>query len=222
MTFTFGPFSLIPGQRELLKNGAAIKLPPKAFDVLVLLVEKRPKLVTKKELIAHVWQLEFVDDASITNVISHVRKALGDTPEAETYIRTVQRHGYAFKAPVTEHKTEQTKTTRFWLTRDGERFPLRNGETTVGRDPSSHIWFESLKVTWRHARVTVEGDTASIEDLGSTNGTYVGGKRINNRTTLRDGHVITVGDITLSFRGSPAKRAKTNTMSSPPEGRQTS
>jgi len=94
----------------------------------------------------------------------------------------------------------------------GERvlkeFPLVKPAMGIGRNPASDIHIDNLAVSGSHARIVKDGDTYVIEDLGSLNGTFIGGKRIS-RAELKDGDEILVGKHTLVFTkaeaGSPAK-----------------
>src|SRR6266436_4205648 len=92
--YGFGPFRLNGRTRELLRNGDAIALTPKAFDTLWVLVTRADRLVEKTELMKLVWPDSFVGEDSLTQNIATLRKALGDVPDRPTYIVTVPRHGY--------------------------------------------------------------------------------------------------------------------------------
>jgi len=95
--YVFGPYRLDARERQLLRDGETVSLPPKAFDVLVALVARAGHLVTKEELLAEVWAGTFVEDANISYTISLVRRALGE--EADP-IETVPKVGYRFTAPI--------------------------------------------------------------------------------------------------------------------------
>ncbi|HEY6802252.1 MAG TPA: tetratricopeptide repeat protein [Pyrinomonadaceae bacterium] len=100
--YDFGPFRLDPEIRRLLHKGKAVNLMPRAFDLLLLLVQRRPELVTKEELIKQVWRDQFVEENNLTVLVSGLRKALGDSYELHEYIETVARQGYRFVARVRE------------------------------------------------------------------------------------------------------------------------
>ena len=80
---------------------AAIPLEPKAFDVLVHLIEHRDRVVTKDELLDAVWKGTFVTPNVLTRAVAQIRKALGDESQDARYIETVAKRGYRFIAPVT-------------------------------------------------------------------------------------------------------------------------
>ena len=76
------------------------------------------------------------------------------------------------------------------------------GENLLGRDPAVIVWIDLASVSRRHARILVAGGTATIEDLGSRNGTSVRGRRISSPTRLESGDRIKIGATTLVFRRS--------------------
>ena len=96
----FGPFRLDTVERLLLRAGQPVSLTPKAFDLLVYLVERHGRLVAKKDLLSAVWSDTFVEEANLTYTMSALRKALGDSQDGERYIQTVPTRGYRFLAPV--------------------------------------------------------------------------------------------------------------------------
>lgn len=100
MIYAFGPFRLEPAERRLLRDGEPIALPPRVFDLLVALVERRERLIGKRELLDTVWAGAFVEEANLSVTISALRKALGDDPDGHAYIETVRGRGYRFVAPV--------------------------------------------------------------------------------------------------------------------------
>ena len=100
--YEFGPFRLLPDERQILRAGTAVALTPKAFDLLVVLVENNGRLVKKEELIERIWPDSFVEEANLSVKMSALRRALGEDPHNPEYIETVPRSGYRFVAPVTE------------------------------------------------------------------------------------------------------------------------
>jgi pSer/pThr/pTyr-binding forkhead associated (FHA) protein len=77
---------------------------------------------------------------------------------------------------------------------------LTEGDNLLGRGPDSLVWIDDESVSRRHARIAIRGGSALLEDLGSKNGTYVGGRKISAPTALRDGDEIRIGPQTLKFR----------------------
>jgi len=99
--YRFGEFSLDPQGRALTRGEEAVPLTPKAFDVLLLLIQNAGRTVTKDELLKSAWPDSFVEESNLTQTIFMVRKALDEAPDRR-YIVTVQGQGYRFVVPVTE------------------------------------------------------------------------------------------------------------------------
>ena len=98
--FHFGEFTLDVQERRLQRGADAVRLAPKAFDVLVALLRHPGRLVSKDELLARVWPDSFVEEGILTVHVSTLRRTLGDETRPSTYIETVARSGYRFVAPV--------------------------------------------------------------------------------------------------------------------------
>lgn len=98
--FHFGEFTLDVQERRLQRSADAVRLPPKAFDVLVALLRHPGRLVLKDELLARVWPDSFVEEGILTVHVSALRRTLGDETRPSRYIETVARSGYRFVAPV--------------------------------------------------------------------------------------------------------------------------
>lgn len=105
-TYKFGQFRLDSSERLLLRGGRPVPLTPKTFDLLVYLVERQGRLVTKQELMTALWPDTFVEETNLTYTVSALRKALGDGHEGEQCIQTVPTRGYRFVAPVTRDDDE--------------------------------------------------------------------------------------------------------------------
>lgn len=101
-SYEFGPFQLDPKERLLLQDGRPISLTPKAFDLLVVLVESSGHLVERTELLKAVWQGSVVEEQNLSVTISFLRKALSDDRDQHRYIETVSKRGYRFVAEVRE------------------------------------------------------------------------------------------------------------------------
>src|SRR6266576_7221933 len=95
--YRFGPFELQPDNRRLIKDGAPISLRPRAFDLLVALVDRAGHLVTKDELLDRVWPKIVVEEAALHVQMSALRKVLGSDA-----ITTVSGRGYQFTLLVTK------------------------------------------------------------------------------------------------------------------------
>jgi hypothetical protein len=149
-----------------------------------------------------VWPGVFVSEASLARVVSEIRDAIGDGRDTPI-IRTVHAYGYAFNAAfehVEPHQGAAPAVARCWMICRERSVPLPDGEHIVGRDTGLSVWLDSPKVSRRHARMVVRGTEATIEDLGSKNGTIVRGARIVAPLRLESGDEIQVGPYTLTFR----------------------
>jgi DNA-binding winged helix-turn-helix (wHTH) protein len=150
--YGFGPFRLDADQHLLTGNGQAIALPPKCFDLLCLLVSSPGQLLEKDGLIRTLWPGTFVEEANLSNLIALLRKALGDSPAAAQYIRTVPKLGYRFVAPVNNLCTSSGEPQR------GNRepsqrairilvFPFRRGRETSEVEHLAYSLPEAISTT---------------------------------------------------------------------------
>jgi DNA-binding winged helix-turn-helix (wHTH) protein len=204
MAIRFADCTLDTGARRFLRAGEEVHLSPKAFELLVLLVESRPRAVSKAELLDRIWPGVFVSDASLAKVVSKIREAIGHSEDAPV-LRTVHGYGYAFSVPVEDdeprvERAEPRRPALCWLFCGAREFPLYDGEHIVGREPTAAICLDSPKVSRRHARFLVNGVSATLEDLGSKNGSFVRGVRISAPTPLQSGDLARIGPFTLVFR----------------------
>src|SRR5271163_2201019 len=103
--YRFGQFALDSRKRTLSRADSPVSLTPKAFDVLLFLVQNPNRLATKDELLQAVWGDTFVEEGNLTQYISHLRKALCDNSEDTRLIVTIARKGYQFTAEVTVAET---------------------------------------------------------------------------------------------------------------------
>lgn len=101
-SYEFGRFRLKVAERVLLREGEIVPLTPKVFDILLTLVENRGQVVSKEDLMRRVWPSTFVEEGNLTQNISLLRKALGESPGGVQFIETVPRRGYRFVADITE------------------------------------------------------------------------------------------------------------------------
>ena len=108
--YQFGPFRLDPSKRRLLRDGETLRLTPKAFDLLLVLVEESGRTVEKDELLERVWAGTIVEENNLNQNITTLRKLLGDSRQESQYIATIPGVGYRFVAEV--RKTEDGFTQR--------------------------------------------------------------------------------------------------------------
>lgn len=202
----FGRFMLDRATRQLTSDGTVVHLTPKAFNLLSLLVEEAPRVVEKGELHRRLWPDSFVSDATHLGLMKELRRALRDDGDGAV-IRTVHGVGYAFAAPLQKVPTG-VRSPLAWVMVGTSVVPLHEGENVIGRDEECRVRVELPSISRRHARIVVTGLEATIEDLGSRNGTKVGGQAITGRTGLREGNRIQVGDATMTFQRSATNSPK--------------
>ena len=99
-TFEFGSFRVDARRRLIWRSGELMNVPPKAVDLLGVLVEEAGEVVPKDELLRRVWPDTFVEEANLSVNVSILRRALGDQPDGQPYIQTVARRGYRFLGKV--------------------------------------------------------------------------------------------------------------------------
>lgn len=201
MPVTFGEFVLDRGTRQLLRGGEPRALGPKAFDLLDLLLNLRPNVVPKERIRDRLWPSTFVSESTLATVVQEIRSALGDDAKKPAFLRTVHGVGYAFCALARDAPTPSAvESKRYRLFVEGREVNLEPGENLIGRVDHGAVWVDSPSVSRRHARIVIEADSAILEDLGSKNGTFVGGQRISKPTPLCDGDQFRVGRVNLHFR----------------------
>ena len=175
---------------------------PKAFDLLALLVERRPEAVSKSDILETLWRDTFVSEGNLAVLIKEIRDALGDDAQRPTFIRTVQRFGYAFCGAVTEStgaRRSPLASAGCWLLWQGQRVVLSRGENVLGRDPAADVRVDAVGVSRRHAMIVVDTDAVMLHDLASKNGTYANNVRVDSPVGLVDGAEIRLGPAVLRF-----------------------
>jgi len=210
MRVRFGEFTLDADLRRLHGRSGEIHLSPKAFDLLRTLVENRSRIMSKDELQRRLWPDTFVVDTNLASLVAEIREALEDNAKEPRFVRTAHRIGYGFCADVTDTPDDSPSlvgAALCWLIMEGRRIPLQPGENILGRDVHDGIALDSPSVSRRHARISVTTGQATIDDLGSKNGTYVRGDRIDTAVPLGDGDEVRVGAVVLKFRQPPAHRS---------------
>jgi DNA-binding winged helix-turn-helix (wHTH) protein len=216
--FRFGEFVLDTGSRQLLRSDGEIHLEPKALDLLELLLAHRPNALTKSRIRDRLWPRTSVSDSNVTTLVAELRETLGDDARRPRYVRTAYGFGYAFcgdavvEAPRGDPRAGRGTQFRLFGVR-GE-IPLRDGENVLGRDQEAVVWIDSPLSSRRHARIVVAEGRATLEDLGSKNGTRLNGKRLSSPTVLADRDEVRIGDVVLTFRVLPgAASTKTEAVS---------
>lgn len=110
--YEFGVFRLDAARRLLTRDGASLTIPPKTFDLLLLLVENRGRVLTKKELMEALWPQTFVEDANLSFQVSALRKTLGG--DGAEWIETLPRYGYRFAGQILEVNAQPAPEAVAW------------------------------------------------------------------------------------------------------------
>lgn len=184
--------------RQLWVNGTEVHLSNKAFDLLALIVERRPEAVSRAELHASLWPDTFVTTSSLPSLVSEIRAAIDDRQRHPHLIRTVHGFGYAFQW---RDAASPKAGPLAWLVGPAE-IALFAGENVLGREGPGLTLLKSSTVSRRHARIMIDADGATIEDLGSKNGTYVNDRRVDLATPVVDGDRLRVGSLVFTYRRS--------------------
>jgi DNA-binding winged helix-turn-helix (wHTH) protein len=192
----FGEFSFDPAVRLLSRADGPVHLTAKALDLLELLIARKPEPVPKKQIHQALWPDTFVSDVSLTTLVFELRTALGESARKPRCIRTVHGFGYAFSV----ESEAEIPDTPFYVIYAGREVGLRAGENVLGRSRDCRVRLDSTRVSRHHARITIDGGAAVIEDCGSRNGTWVRGVKTEGRVRLRDGDDIGVAGVTVVFR----------------------
>ena len=199
MRVAFAEFVLDTARRELAREGARVHLEPKALELLELLVARRPEAISKTEIQGRLWPDTFVSESSLTGLVAQVRKALADDRRQERFLRTVHGFGYAFIGETASGDGKKTDAPARLLWEDAV-FLLQPGENLLGRSEEARVRIDAPGVSRRHARLVVTLDGATIEDLASKNGTFVGERRVEALTPIHDGDRLRLGRHLLVFR----------------------
>lgn len=204
MRLVFGECEFDGGRRLLLRHGSVRPLSPKAYQLLEVLIDRRPEAVAKTELLERLWPDTFVSDASLHNLVAEIRAALGDASHMPRYIRTIPRYGYAFQADA--RLVDATQTTAGpalncpRLVLGDQEWLLAEGSNLVGRDRDCAIRVDSTTLSRHHARIIVADGEATVEDLGSKNGSQVNGRSISQPVRLQDHDQLQLGTVTMTYR----------------------
>jgi DNA-binding winged helix-turn-helix (wHTH) protein len=203
VTFRFGDFSLDSDTRQLLLNGNEVHLSPKAFELLTVLLANPARAVSKAELQQRLWPSTFVEETNLAGLAAEIRRALGDSASSPRFVRTVYGFGYRFVSEITVDAASSRPgpaRVKLYLTFEKREIVLMNGANIIGRAPDATIQIDSPSVSRYHARILVSEGNATLEDLGSKNGTHLNGTKIASPARLSDGSQIRLGTIVLTFR----------------------
>jgi DNA-binding winged helix-turn-helix (wHTH) protein len=231
--FRFAEFELDVAAYALRNRGESVKLERIPMEVLILLVERAGTLVERSEIQTQLWGPEiFLEhDAAINTAIRKIRHALGDDAATPRFVETVVGKGYRFIAPLENVRSptqpgepaangspeqsaqQRPQFPRYSVMVGKQEFILNSAETLLGRDPTAGICVDHPSVSRKHARISIESDGVILQDLGSRNGTFLNGRRVDAPAKIHHNSVIGLGPITLVFHVARAP-ASTQSISS--------
>jgi DNA-binding winged helix-turn-helix (wHTH) protein len=204
VTYTFGSVRVDADTRGISGPAGEVRLTRKAWELLLLLLERRPNAVSKSEIHERVWPETFVSESSVQSLVHEIRRAIDDGA-APSWIRTVHGVGYRFAGPVAATgiaRAESSQRPAAWLIGASARVALHAGQNIVGRGSTDVVEIEAPTISRHHARIVV-GESVTIEDLASKNGTWLEGERLGAPRTLADGAVVRLGSVRFTFRLAP-------------------
>lgn len=169
--YDFGPFRVDESERLLLRGEDLVPLTPKAFELLLVLVESGGHVLTKAELMKCVWPDSFVEEANLSHNIYKLREALGEGRDGEKYIETVPRRGYRFVAKVSVVREEGVELLLVEHTRAHVVIEEETSDLPSAIDAQTHPYapvLKSLRTGWpkRHRKGLLLG-TLGLALVGS-------------------------------------------------------
>jgi DNA-binding winged helix-turn-helix (wHTH) protein len=208
VVYRFGNFTLDHDIRQLFAGTTEVHLSPKAFELLAMLLANSTRALSKAELQERLWPATFVEETNLAGLVAEIRKALHDPAADPVYVRTVYGFGYRFVGEPTVETAARPQPSHVapCLLMDRREIALIDGANVIGRDSGSTIQIDSPGVSRHHARILVARGEATLEDLGSKNGTQLNGARITGPARLSDGDQIALGTVRLTFRTESAAR----------------
>lgn len=213
--YQFDQFCFDSDQKALLRGGEPVRLTPRAFRLLELLLRRRPKAVSKRDLLDYVWSGTIVEEANLKTLVLEIRSAIEERGGRPEVVRTVYGYGYAFVGDVEEEtavsESQAVVSVRWSL----QTVLLPLGSHLVGRRPDCGVAIDDPSVSRVHARFEVQRDRLRIEDLRSKNGTFVDGRRITAVTELLDRCEIVIGEVSLKIARLDSGDASTQTAVPP-------
>ena len=200
MRVRFGDFTFDGDTRELLRGAAPVHVSPKAFRFLELLLESRPRALSKGDLQEKIWPSTFVSEENLASLAAEVRERWRRGP-----LRAVRPNGLRLRLRLRRggrgRATAPGSATGPALPRRGQAraraLRRREHRGTGRRRCRADRRPDRLR---HHARLVVEGSTVTVEDLDSKNGSFVEGKRLKARRVLKSGDIVKFGSVVMTFR----------------------
>src|SRR5258706_9137278 len=143
VTFRFGGYVLDSRTRQLFRERHEVSLSPKAFQLLLLLVENRSRAMSRSELQQQLWPSTFVLETNLAGLIAEIRRALRDTADSPSFVRTMHRFGYRFIGDVNEADAPPRSgeaAVKYWLVWETRQVPLTEGDNILGRGAGAPGW----------------------------------------------------------------------------------
>jgi DNA-binding winged helix-turn-helix (wHTH) protein len=217
VSFRFGDLRFDAETRRIWLGERAVRLSPKAFELLALLIDRRPRPVSKEEIHQRLWPGTYVSDSNLPSLMSEIREAIEDHRREPRLLRTVHGFGYAFQAEDgSEGKESRAAEPNGWLIGPPAEIALFAGENVLGREGPGVILLNSTTVSRRHVRIAIDAGAVIVEDLGSKNGTYVNDRRIEAPTPVLEGDQVRIGSLLFTFRHSPPAGSTETVSHNPP------
>ena len=188
MRLELGSVTLDTDRHQVFRGDQPAHLSKKAYQLLDLLVENRPRAMSKDEIQRELWPDTFVSDTSLTTLVNEIRTLLEETAREPRFVRTVHGFGYAFEGVASPAPSSGCR-----LVRGDHELLLEEGENVLGREKGVRVWIDDPAVSRHHARIDVRGGKGTLEDLGSKNGTLVNGRKTRGATPLADGDRVQIG-----------------------------
>ena len=210
--FRFDQFCFDSDQKALLRGGQPVRLTPRAFRLLELLLRRRPKAVSKRDLLDHVWSGHIVEEANLKTLVLEIRTALEERGGRPEVVRTVYGYGYAFAGEVEEEIDTGAESQAVVSVRwNMQSVLLPIGAHLIGRRPDCAVSIDDPSVSRVHARLEISRNVLRIEDLRSKNGTFVEGRRITEPTELLNRCEIVIGEVNVKLARLDSGDASTHT-----------
>ena len=205
MRYDFADLTLDIESRQLMRGECVLHLSPKAMDLLAILLSKANRVVPKKDLYDQLWPATFVVDGNLPVLIREIRGALAD--KEHQIIRTVHGTGYSLAIAVHDdgaasHRgNEDAPAGIVHALLYGDReYRLDQGQNLIGREPTARLVLASASVSRRHAIMNVAGDSATLIDLESKNGTFIGTEPVRAEAMVADGTILRFGSVEVLYR----------------------
>lgn len=209
--FRFDQFCFDSDQKALLRGGEPVRLTPRAFRLLELLLRRRPKAVSKRDLLDHIWSGNIVEEANLKTLVNEIRTAIEDRGGRGDVVRTVYGYGYAFAGEVEEETTSPEADALVSIRWGTQTVLLPLGGHVIGRRPDCAVAIDDPSVSRVHAKLDITRSMMRIEDLRSKNGTFIDGRRITEPTELLNRCEILIGEVAVRLARLDSGDASTET-----------